>query len=114
MRTERDLQSAIESRDAGLCDAYWDATTPIDDAWDRAQSIAHDPDALDDLQADGPLDYSRVFVKIDGEQRDLFAAADYLRLRIMAGRHAEADVIARDMTDALATEIEALIRAGRL
>ena len=95
-------------------DADFDAVTPIDNALDRAQSIAHDPDALDDLQADGPLDYSRVFVKIDGEQRDLFAAADYLRLRIMAGRHAEADVIARDMTDALATEIEALIRAGRL
>lgn len=98
-----------------MCDAYWDAPqTGIDDAWDRAQSIAHDPDALDDLQADGPLDYSKVFVKIDGQQRDLFAAADYLRLRIMAGRHAEADVIARDMTDALATEIEALIRAGRV
>lgn len=114
MRTEREMQSAIESRDAGLCDAYLDAATPIDDAWDRAQSIAHDPDALDDLQADGPLDYSKVFVKIDGQQRDLFAAADYLRLRIMAGRHAEADVIARDMTDALAQEIADMLVSGRL
>lgn len=114
MRTEREMQSAIESRDAGLCDAYLDAATPIDDAWDRAQSIAHDPDALDDLQADGPLDYSKVFVKIDGQQRDLFAAADYLRLRIMAGRHAEADCIARDMTDALAQEIADMLVSGRL
>lgn len=114
MRTEREMQSAIESRDAGLCDAYLDAATPIDDAWDRAQSIAHDPDALNDLQADGPLDYSKVFVKIDGQQRDLFAAADYLRLRIMAGRHAEADCIARDMTDALAQEIADMLVSGRL
>jgi len=114
MRTEREMQSALESRDAALCDAYWDAATPIDDAWDRAQSIAHDPDALNDLQADGPLDYSKVFVKIDGEQRDLFAAADYLRLRIMAGRHAEADCIARDMTDAIAAEIADRLISGRL
>lgn len=84
------------------------------ETWARAQSIAHDPDALDDLQADGPLDYSKVFVKIDGQQRDLFAAADYLRLRIMAGRHAEADCIARDMTDALAQEIADMLTSGRL
>lgn len=113
MRTEREMQSAIESRDAALCDAYLDATTPIDGAWDRAQSIAHDPDALGELQADAKLDYSRLFLKLAGKQLDLFEAAEYLRLRVMAGRHAEADVIARDMTDALATEIEALIRAGR-
>ena len=114
MRTEREMQSAIESRDAALCDAYLDATTPIDGAWDRAQSIAHDPDALGELQADGPLDYSKVFVKIYGQQRDLFEAADLLRLRVMAGLHAEADCIARDATNALAEEIERLIRAGRL
>lgn len=95
-------------------DADFDAVTPIDDAWDRAQSIAHDPDALDDLQADGPLDYSKVFVKIDGQERDLFAAADYLRLRIMAGRHVEADCIARDMTDALAQEIADMLISGKL
>lgn len=89
-------------------------TVDVSDAWDRAQSIAHDPDALDELQADGPLDYSHVFVKIDGEQRDLFAAADYLRLRIMAGRHAEADCIARDMTDALAEEIAGMLIDGRM
>lgn len=114
MRTEREMQSALESRDAGLCDAYLDAATPIDDAWDRAQSIAHDPDALDDLQADGPLDYSRLFIKIDGQQVDLFGAAEYLRLRVMSGRHAEADCIARDMTDALAQEIADMLISGRL
>lgn len=108
-------QAAVEHRDAALCDAYYDAPMlGIDDAWDRAQSIAHDPDALDELQADGPLDYSRVFVKIDGQQVDLFGAADLLRLRIMAGRHAEADCIARDMTDALAQEIAGLLISGRL
>jgi hypothetical protein len=85
-----------------------------DAAWDRAQSIAHDPDALNDLQADAKIDYSRIFVKIDGQQIDLFAAADYLRLRIMAGRHTEADCIARDMTDALAQEIADMLISGRL
>lgn len=96
-------------------DAYWDApSTGIDDAWDRAQSIAHDPAALDELQADGPLDYSKVYIKIDGQQVDLFGAADLLRLRIMAGRHAEADCIARDMTDALAQEIADMLISGRL
>lgn len=86
----------------------------VSDAWDRAQSIAHDPDALDELQADGPLDYSKVYVKIDSSQCDLFRAADLLRLRIMAGRHCEADCIARDMTDALAEEIATLIISGSL
>lgn len=84
------------------------------ETWARAQSIAHDPARLDELQADGPLDYSKVFVKVDGQQRDLFEAADLLRLRVMAGRHAEADCIARDMTNALAEEVEQLIRAGRV
>lgn len=84
------------------------------ETWDRAQSIAHDVEQLEALQADGPLDYSKVFVKIDGQQRDLFAAADYLRLRVMSGRHAEADCIARDMTDALAQEIADMLISGRL
>lgn len=91
--------------------------TPIispDDAFDHAQSLAHDPDALDKLQADAKLDYSRVYIKINGQQVDLFGAADYLRLRIMAGRHAEADCIARDMTDALAQEIADMLISGRL
>lgn len=91
--------------------------TPIlgtDDAFDRAQSLAHDPDALDQLQADAKLDYSRLFIKIDGQQVDLFEAAEYLRLRIMDGRHAEADCIARDMTDALAQEIADMMISGRL
>ena len=84
------------------------------EVWARAQSIAHDPVRLDELQADGPLDYSKVFIKVYSQQRDLFAAADYLRLRIMAGRHAEADCIARDMTDALAAEIADMLISGRL
>ena len=84
------------------------------DAYERAQAIAHDPDELDKAQADGPLDYSKVYVKIDSSQCDLFRAADLLRLRIMAGRHCEADCIARDMTDALAEEIATLIISGSL
>ena len=67
---------------------------------------------VDQLLADGKLDYSKVYVKIDSRQCDLFRAADLLRLRIMAGRHAEADCIARDMTDALAEEIAALLISG--
>jgi hypothetical protein len=86
----------------------------VDDAYERAQAMAHDPDALDEAQADGPLDYSKVYVKIDSSQCDLFRAADLLRLRIMAGRHCEADCIARDMTDALAEEIATLIISGSL
>lgn len=85
-----------------------------DDAFDYAQSVAHDPDALDQLQADAKIDYSRIYVKINGQQTDLFEAAEYLRLRIMAGRHAEADCIARDMTDALAQEIADMMISGRL
>jgi len=98
-----------------LSDAYYDAPKiSTDDAYERAQSIAHDPAELDELQADAKIDYSRIFVKIDGQQIDLFAAADYLRLRIMAGRHAEADCIARDMTDALAQEIAEMLISGRM
>lgn len=85
-----------------------------DDAFDHAQSLAHDPDALDQLQADAKIDYSRIYIKINGQQIDLFGAADYLRLRIMAGRHAEADCIARDMTDAIAQEIADRLISGRL
>ena len=91
--------------------------TPIispDDAFDHAQSLAHDPDALDQLQADAKLDYSRLFIKIDGQQVDLFGAAEYLRLRVMAGRHAEADCIARDMTNAIAAEIADMLISRRL
>jgi len=98
-----------------LSDAYYDAPRiSTDDAYERAQSIAHDPDALDKLQSYAKIDYSRIFVKIDGQQIDLFGAADYLRLRIMDGRHAEADCIARDMTDALAQEIAEMLLSGRM
>ena len=86
----------------------------VKDAYERAQAIAHDPDALDELQADGPLDYGKVYVKIDSRQCDMFRAADRLRLRIMAGRHCEADCIARDMTDALAEEIAGMLIDGRM
>jgi hypothetical protein len=82
--------------------------------YERAQAMAHDPEALDEAQADGALDYSKVFIKVDSRQCDLFRAADLLRLRIMAGRHCEADCIARDMTDALAEEIATLIISGSL
>ena len=95
-------------------DADYDRYLGPDEAWDHAQSLAHDPQELDKLQADAKIDYSRLFVKINGQQLDLFAAADYLRLRIMAGRHAEADCIARDMTDALAQEIADMLISGRL
>lgn len=84
----------------------------VDDAYERAQAIAHDPDELDYWQSEKSLDYSKVYVKIDSQQCDLFRAADLLRLRIMAGRHCEADCIARDMTDALAEEIAALLISG--
>lgn len=97
--------------------AFENDETPIldpDDAFDHAQSLAHDPDALDQLQADAKLDYSRLFIKINGDQVDLFGAAEYLRLRVMSGRHAEADCIARDMTDALAQEIADMLISGRL
>lgn len=111
-------QAAVDRRDDRLLKSIeqqaHEARVAANLRYERAQSIAHDPDALNDLQADGPLDYSKVFVKIDGQQRDLFAAADYLRLRIMAGRHAEADCIARDMTDALAQEIADMLVSGRL
>ena len=100
-------------QDQMLNDAAYDGpAVNVADAYERAQAMAHDPEALDDAQADGPLDYGKVYVKVDSQQCDLFRAADLLRLRIMAGRHAEADCIARDMTDALAEEIDALNISG--
>lgn len=107
-------QEARDFRDAMLNDAAYDHPMSVDDAYDHAQSLAHDPDALAELQADAKLDYSRLFIKIDGQQVDLFEAAEYLRLRIMAGRHAEADCIARDMTDAIAQEIAEMLISGRM
>lgn len=106
--------SARYQRDQMFNDAAYDSPMCVDDAYDHAQSLAHDPDALAELQADAKLDYSRLFVKIDGQQIDLFGAADYLRLRIMSGRHAEADCIARDMTNALAQEIADMKISGRM
>lgn len=106
---ERSFPSHVRTRDPQTA-AEIDAA----ESWALAQSIAHDPERLDELQAECLLDYSRISIKIDGRQTDLFGAAEYLRLCVMAGRHAEADCIARDATDALATEIEALIRAGRV
>lgn len=100
-----------------------DPRAPLDDeppavnvkyAYELAQAIAHDPDELDYWQSEKSLDYSKVYVKIDSRQCDLFRAADFLRLRIMAGRHCEADCIARDMTDALAEEIATLIISGSM
>lgn len=82
--------------------------------YERAQAIAHDPDQLDRLQAEGKLDYAAIQIKVDSAFIDLFGAAERLRLRVMAGRHAEADCIARDTTDALAAAIEALIEGGEL
>ena len=82
--------------------------------YERAQSIAHDPDQLTELQADGTLSYADVLIKIDSQSCDMFEAADRLRLRVMDGLHAEADCIARDMTDALAAEIERLIVKGEI
>lgn len=102
------------NRDQWANDAIYDAPINMDDVYDRAQSLAHDPDALAELQADAKIDYSRIYIKLDGQQIDLFGAADYLRLRIMAGRHAEADCIARDMTDAIAQEIADRLISGRL
>lgn len=102
------------NRDQWANDAIYDAPMNIDEAWEHAQSVAHDPDALAELQADAKIDYSRIYIKLDGQQIDLFGAADYLRLRIMAGRHAEADCIARDMTDAIAQEIADRAISGRL
>ena len=102
-------------QDQMLNDAAYDGpAVNVKYAYELAQAIAHDPDELDRLQADCKLDYSKVWIKIDSRQCDLFRAADMLRLRIMAGRHAEADCIARDMTDALAEEIAAILPlAGR-
>lgn len=110
------LQSAVESRDAAaleiLIDAEEEAGIDAADRWSLAQSIAHDPERLAALQADGSLDYCDAYVRIDGQAVNLYAAADLLRLRIMFGRHDEAECIARDMTDALAEAIDALIARG--
>lgn len=116
--TPHALQSAVEARDAAALEILLDAEEREEmdaaERWALAQSIAHDPARLDALQADGTLDYCDVHVRIDGAAVNLYAAADLLRLRIMFGRHDEAECIARDMTDALAETIDALIARGKV
>ena len=111
-------QAAVDRRDDRLLKSVeqqaHEARVAANLRYERAQAIAHDPDALTDLQADGKLTYVDVLVKIDGQSCDLFEAADRLRLRVMRGLHGEADCIARDMTDALAAEIERLLAKGAI
>jgi len=111
-------QAGVDRRDDRLLKSLeqqaHEARLAANRRYDRAQSIAHDPDELTRLQADATLDYSSIEIKVDSQYVDLFVAADLLRLRVMNGRHAEADCIARDMTDALAAELERLIVKGEI
>lgn len=81
------------------------------DAW--AQAIVHDADELDALQA-GPLNYSLLWVKVDGRYRNIYQAYEAARLRSMGGRHDEAESIHRDITEALLSELRRLIVAGKI
>lgn len=89
-----------------------DPRAPLTSAWEQAMDIAHDAERVADLRHERLLD--DVQIKVDGEYRDLNAASELLRLRVMTGRYPEADCIARDMTTAIVAEVEKLIEAGRL
>ena len=81
------------------------------DEW--AQAIAHDPAELDALQS-GALNYSLLWVKVDGQYANLYRAYEAARLRSTTGRHDEAEAILRDITDALVAELRRLIEAGEI
>lgn len=108
-------QSAADRRDDRLLKSIeqqaHEARVAANLRYERAQAIAHDPEELDRLIAVGKLDYSEMQIKVDGQFVDLFGAAERLRLRVMLGRHAEADCIARDMTDRIAAECDRLLLA---
>ena len=84
------------------------------DVYAEAQAIAADSARLMALKADGDLVYAELQVKHNGGWLDLDRAHDVLRGHILAGRYADADVLARDIRDELVREIERLIGAGRI
>lgn len=84
------------------------------DVYAVAEAIAHDSERLMRLKSDGDLVYAELQVKHRGGWLDLDRAHDVLRGHILAGRYADADVLARDIRDELVREIERLIGAGRI
>ncbi len=81
------------------------------DAW--ANAIANDPAEIDALQS-GPLNYSLLWVKVGGQYASLYRAYEAARLHSTDGRHDEAAVILRDITEALLAELRRLIVAGKI
>ena len=75
------------------------------ESWALAQSIAHDAAQLRAVRADG-LQYANLRVTVDGRSVDGDEAHDLMRLRMMTGRHDEAECIGRAITEALVAEID--------
>lgn len=96
-------------------DPQMESDDPLDpnevDEW--ANAITHDPAELDALQS-GPLNYSLLWVKVDGQYASIYRAYEAARLRSTAGRHDEAEAILRDITQALLVELRRLIVAGKI
>ncbi len=89
-----------------------DPRAPLSSAWEQALDIAHNAERVADLRARKLLD--DVQIKVDSEYRDLLEAGELLRMRVMTGRYPEADCIARDLTDAIAREVEKILEEDRL
>lgn len=81
------------------------------DAW--AKEIAADPAELDALQS-GHLNYSLLWVKVDGQYASIYRAYEAARLHSTDGRHDEAVVILSDITNALLAELRRLIETGKI
>lgn len=75
------------------------------ESWALAQSAAHNPETLCAMRANG-LAYADLRTTIDGRSVDGDEAHDLMRLRLMTGRHDEAEAIGRAITDALVAEID--------
>ena len=84
------------------------------DTYAEAHAIAADSAQLVALKSDGDLIYAELQVKHAGGWLDLDRAHDVLRGHVLAGRYAEADILARDIRDELVREIERQIQRGRI
>lgn len=84
------------------------------DAWAEAQSIAHSPAELRALKAAGDIIYADLRVTVDGRSIDAEEATDTMRVRLMTGRHDEAEAIGRAITEAIVAEADRLLQRGAI
>lgn len=82
--------------------------------WVAAESIAHDDTEIEALTRDGDLCLADIKVKVGGRFIGADQAIYRAVLRYMAGRHDEADCIARDSINEIAKALEPMVRSRRV